>query len=71
MKKFYCSILKHSFAIDYNSKGLNQFNCPNSFINSNEEMFCDDVKYKKCPVHNLLDRVAKIDVKVLDELIKG
>jgi len=71
MKKFYCTILDNNFRIDYTSKGLNQFNCPSAFVDSDGRIFCEEgVQYKECPVHNLLDRAARIDSKVLDKLVE-
>jgi len=72
MKKVYCAILKNNFIIDYTSEGLNQFNCSKAFVDSDAGIFCEaNVQYEGCPMHNLLNRFAKINPKALDELIKG
>lgn len=72
MAKGHCTILNKKFPIEYSSGGLSaqEFKCPNAFVD-NRGVYCDEIGFKKCPVYNLLNRVAKIDSKVLDELVKN
>lgn len=71
MKEVFCTILIDKFSIEYNSEGLSEFKCPYVYVNKNKETCCDYVKYRKCPVHNLINRIAKIDERILDKLVKN
>lgn len=72
MAGIYCEISKKKFSIEYDSEGLSRqrFKCPYVLVD-NRGVYCDEVGFKKCPLYNLLNRIAKIDTKVLDELVKN
>ena len=61
-KEIYCTISEKKFRIWYGDEtGVYGFNCSKHF-RLDGEIFCEDIKLKKCPVYNLLEDLIKEDL---------
>ena len=57
-EEIYCTISEKKFRIGYGEIGVYGFNCSEHF-RLDGEIFCEDIKSKKCPVYNLLEDLIK------------